>query len=326
MCSFGSFRLFEEGTENFKYTELISTCGLNLNVAKNRKDSDFSIFIAQTTPEDALSKHRLESSQFNTKTGEYSSSVLRFRSIDTVPDIFFDKTSFANRISIFVNFFQMAAHLAQPLAIDLGSAFDGNSDVNLRNFSMLYPVFRRLGEFTEVPGFHESPFVQIDFLAVWERLTETKGILAGFDKRGRFETPFAKALGYYSQLFHYETFTTRFDELVYSLGGLELLLNESGSGVTKRMLEKISILMPDLFAQVDIDKSMRDMYKLRSALLHGGMNLDNNIFAEFDGRETQPSFWSFHGSINIATVLFIRTLQEMIVRGLDKLEFKVTLA
>lgn len=111
-------------------------------------------------------------------------------------------------------------------------------------------------------------------------------------------------------------------DLVWSFAGLEALLAESESGIVSQLRQKLIAIFGNQVDIKDFDKQIREMYQIRSNIVHGKMRDIPTFQGHFmlkdakNGRESQSE------SANFAMYILTALIQYCCQNSLSQIKFK----
>jgi hypothetical protein len=219
----------------------------------------------------------------------------------------------ATELEFFIYRLVFAANLARPGTFAFDESIilvNGNyykSFHGLRNeFNVLYSSRRK----TKWPKIEF-----LDIAGVWAWLKKHEDFNHAFG-----HTPFGRTLSAFSFLFYQDpVYSEPLDDL-WALVGLESIYKSNGS--KKTLLEKIELFLGKnkrLKAVID------DLYKVRSTLIHGSMNLPL-LFCPFDASDAYAAY--MHKATRFEETsrpILIATLQKMYLLNLYDIAFEYRL-
>lgn len=224
-----------------------------------------------------------------------------------------EKQSIINEIdrefSLAICNLNMTLAIAKPGSFQIsGSRHADNRLHTINNFSKFwYTVPTHIND-VGWPNFRNLPTE-----LVWSWLCAQPGAL-----KGRSKTPVSKALCIFSRLFRSHYSSDELQDVVWAISGIECLLGEGGRSIVGSMREKLKLIFPDIdSAKIDIEKTIKKIYQLRSSLVHGSENIMSNFNIIPDSKqETEADI----GEI-FSTSILLCLLQNAFIRKIDKFEF-----
>lgn len=156
---------------------------------------------------------------------------------------------------------------------------------------------------------------KIDFDKVWTWVNKNRGFIDGFDN-----SPTGRAISAFSRLFQ-QTEDDEAMQLLWALIGIEALYVKGKASIMEQVREKIQVL---LGKQETHKRKIAEMYEFRSRFMHGdldfpGLCLIHDASPEFE-RYTKNQM----ETVDIAIAILVATLQEIIIRNWNGLEFSYT--
>jgi hypothetical protein len=152
---------------------------------------------------------------------------------------------------------------------------------------------------------------------VWDWLTKLKGL-----ERGIGEGPAGRAVAALSYLEGEDNFRDSDLDIVWALLGLEALYCSGKSGVMNQLLEKSQVL---LGAIQNHKRILRDMYDLRSRVLHGNVDIPLR-YSHYDGvSEFQKFHLGTYKAALLAHAMLVASIQKLVERNWTHLSFKYIL-
>ena len=107
---------------------------------------------------------------------------------------------------------------------------------------------------------------------------------------------------------------------------LETLLDTKAGENFQSMIRRIRLLLPlDEQQGAQLRKKLREMYDLRSAFVHGGLDVIHPMHNETLDRAVDERYQRLMDSADFGFALLLRTLQEVIDRGLRDPQFEEVL-
>lgn len=157
----------------------------------------------------------------------------------------------------------------------------------------------------------------LPIMKVWEWI----GRLNGFN-HGIGEGPVGRAVAALSYLAIDNTLARNDLDIVWALMGLEAVYCDGNSGVMNQLFEKCQVLL----GPVEKDKKLvRDMYNLRSRVVHGDLDFPV-CYSYYD---SHPQYDKFHQGTYLAALLaqamLVATIQQLVERNLLEVRFKFAL-
>jgi hypothetical protein len=105
---------------------------------------------------------------------------------------------------------------------------------------------------------------ELSFEAAWGWFSSLKGILVG-----RPDADIEIAVCNFIALFDENADASGARDLIWSFAGLEALLAESESGIVSQLRQKLIAIFGNQVDIKDFDKNIKDMYQVRSNIIHG---------------------------------------------------------
>lgn len=152
---------------------------------------------------------------------------------------------------------------------------------------------------------------------VWDWFHSFKGI-----ERGVGRGSIGRAVAAMSYLVRSD-FREKSDfEIMWALLGLEAIYCHPNSGTMNQLIEKSQILL----GPIDRNKNaIREMYNLRSRILHGDLDLPFK-YSCWDGEPTASAYWDKQDKADsIAKIMLVSTLQILVERDIIDINFKYIL-
>lgn len=191
------------------------------------------------------------------------------------------------------------------------------SNGEFRNSSQIPPMVSMcLREAAQVAEQMKWPSLEaIPLSDVWQWYLKHHQMLEGFDGSAT-----GRALCAFSRLFEIKTQDEPM-QLLWALVGLESLYARSKSDLGQQLREKSQAF---LGIQQDYKKVVGKMYDFRSRFVHGDLDFPGLCLAG-DARDTVARYGDeLFEAINVAVALLAGTLQEIIRRNWDGLQFEYT--
>jgi len=207
----------------------------------------------------------------------------------------------------------LAANIARPGSIHTETGamfFDGQFD---RSIPGLKSSLELLFSFRSKPVWPRIEMLKLE--KVWKWLCESGDFHSGFGS-----TPLGRALAAFSYMFCHDYSRESPLDNLHTIIALEAIYGSNGS--QRELVERSRLFLGD---PPQGKALIHDLYKARSALVHGGMNLpfffgDNDGLPEVEKfREREMEFWDY------SLPLLIATFQRMAKEHLSTVEFEVRL-
>ncbi|HLP63136.1 hypothetical protein [Flavobacterium sp.] len=155
----------------------------------------------------------------------------------------------------------------------------------------------------------------LKFIEVWEWFNRHQ---LSFERHSNLKIE--RALNAYTYLFRDNIGDIVFD-LLWSLVGIEVIYCSSKEGIAQQIFEKTQVVLGPL---VDFKQRLKDMYNLRSRLLHGDLDIPPNHYPYDDDHEIKYQQELFN-SVALSTAVLTATFQEMVIADKVELKFKYEL-
>ncbi len=205
------------------------------------------------------------------------------------------------------------ANIASPGAFDIGAAFIYENgqlvDTRTEVMSDLY-IARRYATRTSWPTLRPLSLTQTWSWVHRLKLPERLG-----------DAPVSRAYNAWTYQFGPLQHRNALD-LFWALMGVEALYNDGREGVREQLLRRCQLLLGERKTH---KQDLSEMYRLRSALVHGGLPFPARDFPY----DALPRYESFHADMEnataIAQALLAGSLQELACRNLAELRFETVL-
>jgi hypothetical protein len=152
---------------------------------------------------------------------------------------------------------------------------------------------------------------------VWDWMAKFEGL-----RHGIGEGKIGRAIAALSYLASDVSLASNDLDIVWALMGLEAIYCHGNSGMMNQLLEKGQMLLGPINNRKRV---VRDMYNLRSRVLHGNLDLP----VSYSCYEGHPQYDRFHLGIYtaslLAQVMLVVTIQQLIERNLLEVKFKYAL-
>ena len=156
---------------------------------------------------------------------------------------------------------------------------------------------------------------QLSFDDVWAYLMKLRGVR--YDVSA---TPVERAINALSRALDELDSSV---QLVWAVMGLEALYCEGAGGKVELLLERLGVFVELSNAH---RKKIRQMYRVRSSMLHGGMDFSSVFWEGSDGPRELKFLRSTESAARLATRLLCLSVQILVDEDLAELKFRTVLA
>jgi hypothetical protein len=161
------------------------------------------------------------------------------------------------------------------------------------------------------------PLAPLKLEVVWRWILSRHEVLDGFDG-----TRIGRALCAFSRLFELSTADEPM-QLLWALVGLEALYVEGKAELLQQVREKAQVF---LGGQTAFKKNISQMYNFRSRFVHGDLDFPGLLLRQNARNEVSEFDDELRRSISIAIALLASTIQEIIRRDWNGLQFQYTVS
>lgn len=158
---------------------------------------------------------------------------------------------------------------------------------------------------------------ELSFDSVWIWYSSMKGILVG-----RPENGIEIAVCNFIALFDENADSSGARDLIWSFAGLEALLAENESGIVSQLRQKLIAIFGNQVDVKDFDKTIKEMYQVRSNIIHGKTK-DIPAIQGFILQEINVSSRSIQSKAAVmAMYLLVSTIQYCCQNSATSIKFK----
>ena len=129
--------------------------------------------------------------------------------------------------------------------------------------------------------------------------------------------PIERALSAFTHIFQAENY----DDLFYSLIGIEAIYTDGKQGILEQLRKKSSAIFGE---PENYKNSLSKMYDIRSRFIHGNLNFPSKYY-RYDGIEQFDNFMKkeYTQCLEMAEALLVGTIQQFVIRDAETLNFNL---
>lgn len=146
----------------------------------------------------------------------------------------------------------------------------------------------------------------------WEWLLKRESFINAMSSN-----PIERALSSFTHIFQ----SDNYDDLFYSLIGIEAIYTKGKQGILEQLREKSTLLFGE---PENYKNSLSKMYDIRSRFIHGNLNFPSKYYI-YDGIKQFDEFMSkeYEQCLEIAEALLVGTIQQFVIRNAESLKFNL---
>lgn len=156
------------------------------------------------------------------------------------------------------------------------------------------------------------PLHSLAFIDVWKWAVKQQGFLEGFGG-GRV----SRAMNALTHVFGSDTFLGT-DALFWAIMGIEAIYTNGEESITKQIRDKVWLFLGQ---QESFKKDITAMYRVRSKFIHGASDVSGRMVLYDYDPELVKGILDSYDAERLAMAILVATLQELIRRGWDSINF-----
>lgn len=160
-------------------------------------------------------------------------------------------------------------------------------------------------------------FRELPFADVWKWYAGLMGVFTG-----KPSNEVEVAVCNFISLFDENNDLSGARDLIWSFAGLESLLAESESGIVSQLRQKLIAIFGNQVDIKDFDKTIKDMYQVRSNIIHGKTRDIPTLQGHFLQRKKESIRQNQHDAADFAMYILTSLLQYCCQNGLNNIKFK----
>lgn len=208
-----------------------------------------------------------------------------------------------------INDFRIAVNIAFPGFFEVGDGeiyADGRSRKTKSAYSYLLE---------SVLSARKRKWPEIKILNIvdtWEWLLKRENFINAMSSN-----PIERALSAFTHIFKAENY----DDLFYSLIGIEAIYTDGKQGILEQLRKKSSAIFGE---PENYKNSLSKMYDIRSRFMHGNLNFPSKYY-RYDAIEQFDEFIQeeYTQCIEMAESLLVATIQQFVIRNAETLNFNL---
>lgn len=148
---------------------------------------------------------------------------------------------------------------------------------------------------------------------VWNWLLKRTGFISAIG-----ESPIERALSAFTHIFDEHDY----EDLFYSLIGIEAIYTSGKQGVLEQLREKSAAIFGE---PENYKNSLNKMYDIRSRFMHGTLNFPSKYYI-YDGREEFDEFMhkEYIQCLEMAEAILVATIQQFVINDAEELNYYLT--